>query len=44
MKACIWFFLSVSFGSRWLPPIYWEFPVDAALLDKAFYDPTNYLT
>lgn len=43
MKACIWFYITRIFGKKWLPPIYWKYPVSVAADTTEFYLEENYL-
>jgi hypothetical protein len=43
MKACIFFYITRIFGKKWLPPIFWDYPVDVGADGEKFYSPENYL-
>ena len=42
MKGCIWFYITKT-NQRWLPPMFWQAPVEADVLSKEFFTAENYV-
>lgn len=42
MKACIWFFICRSY-KKWLPPVFWDYPVDGSYMQDTFFNGENYV-
>lgn len=42
MKACIWFYICKD-THTWLPPLFWETPVESEHLVESFFEGTNFL-
>lgn len=41
MKGCIWFYMCKE-SETWLPPMFWDSPLESETLLKKFFGETNY--
>jgi hypothetical protein len=42
MKGCIWFYVCRGY-QKWLPPVFWDFPVDAESIEATFFGHGNHI-
>ena len=42
MKACIWYYVCRT-HKKWLPPVFWEYPVSAEYTEQVFFTTGNHI-
>jgi hypothetical protein len=42
MKACIWFYICKTY-KKWLPPIFWSYPVNEDHIEETFFITGNHV-